>query len=257
MQAHRSHSLPVGFLPKVKGKKATAFLYPSEDAQLLACTKVPLARRVLYGFLAREGLRLGEALGLRWRDFDLTRGVVTLDENKTDDPRAWALSADVKEALGAYKRANASVEALVFPTDERRAAEIFRADLGEAKVTQPELFSETESRKQIRVHDLRSTFVTLSIANDKKETWVADRTGHKSSTMINRYRRQDRQAAELKLGTLARLDQAIPELRPKTSGGGPKPGQEPGQKEPVRAPSRPARASSRSNSSGVLRLRAS
>jgi integrase len=247
--------LPVGFLPKVKGKKATAFLYPSEDAQLLSCKKVPLARRVLYGFLAREGLRLGEALGLRWRDLDLVRGVVTLDENKTDDPRAWAMAAGVKEALLAYKRANASAEALVFPAEERRAAQVFRSDLGEAEVTRPELFSDTAARKQIRVHDLRSTFVTLSLANDKTETWVADRTGHKSSTMINRYRRQARQAAELKLGALARLDLAIPELAPKAANRPPEPGQKPGQKGSSGAPSRPVRVASRANSSGILRLR--
>jgi integrase len=247
--------LPVGFLPKVTSKKATAFLYPSEDAQLLACSKVPLARRVLYGFLAREGLRLGEALGLRWRDLDLTRGVVTLDENKTDDPRAWVMAEGVKEALTAYKRVNASADALVFPLEERRAAQVFRADLGEAKVTRPELFKDTATRKQIRVHDLRSTFVTLSLANDKTETWVADRTGHKSSTMINKYRRQARQATELKLGQLARLDQAIPEFAPKPPKGSPGPGQKPGQKEPVRVPSRPAGAPSRSKASGILRLR--
>ena len=38
---------------------------------------------------------------------------------------------------------------------------------------------------------------------------VADRTGHKSSAMINRYRRQARQAAELGLGALAPLDAAL------------------------------------------------
>jgi integrase len=248
--------LPVGFLPKVKTKKATAFLYPSEDAQLLACMKVPLARRVLYGFLAREGLRFGEATSLRWLDFDLVRGVVTLDENKTDDPRAWALSAGVKEALSAFKRANASPEALVFTIDEPRAAQTFRDDLREAKVDRPELFSETASRKQIRVHDLRATFVTLSLANGKTEAWVADRTGHKSSAMINKYRRQARQAAELKLGELAPLAQAIPELAKKAPAGGPEPGQKPGQEGAAGAPSRPPRTASRAESRGFSAPRA-
>lgn len=47
--------LPQGFLPSSSGQKATAWLYPDEDAQLMACTEVPLMRRVLYGLLAREG----------------------------------------------------------------------------------------------------------------------------------------------------------------------------------------------------------
>jgi len=206
--------LPVGFLPKVKNTKAKSFLYPSEDGQLMSRASVRLERRLLYGFLAREGLRVGEAMTLRWRDFDLVRGTVTLDENKTDDPRAWVLSAGVKEALAAFKSDDVSPEALVFTSDERRAAQTFREDLREAKIERPEIFDDTASRKQIRVHDLRATFVTLSLAAGRSEAWVADRTGHKSSVMINKYRRQARQAAELKLGELAPLHNAIPELAP-------------------------------------------
>jgi hypothetical protein len=54
--------------------------------------------------------------------------------------------------------------------------------------------------------------VTIALATGQTETWVADRTGHKSSTMINRYRRAARMAAELNLGSLQPLDEAIPEL---------------------------------------------
>ena len=56
------------------------------------------------------------------------------------------------------------------------------------------------------------SFVTLALANGKTETWVADRTGHRSSQMINRYRRQARTAEELGLGWFQPLDQLIPEL---------------------------------------------
>jgi integrase len=87
--------LPVGFLPTVRSSRVTAYVYPDEDAALLGWSEdraraerkhrerpgVPLMFRVLYGFLAREGLRLSEALGLRWKDVDLERGVVTLDTN--------------------------------------------------------------------------------------------------------------------------------------------------------------------------------
>src|SRR5882672_3426670 len=65
---------------------------------------------------------------------------------------------------------------------------------------------------RLRAHDLRGTFVTLSLANGKTETWVMDRTGHQSSGMVNEYRQAARSAAELNLGPLAPLDEAIPEL---------------------------------------------
>ncbi|HWA76665.1 MAG TPA: tyrosine-type recombinase/integrase [Polyangiaceae bacterium] len=202
--------LPRGFLPKVKSTKATAYLYPAEDAALMASKKVPLARRMLYGFLAREGLRLGEALSLRWADIDLERAAIKLDENKSDDPRAWALSPGIAEALAAFRPEGAEDTDLVFSgLESRRMAEGFRDDLEAAEVGRPELLARTANRQPIRVHDLRATFVTLSLAAGRSETWVADRTGHKSSVMINRYRRAARTAAELDLGTLLPLNQAV------------------------------------------------
>ena len=54
-----------------------AYLYPEEDARLLACVaKVPLPSRLLWGFLAREGMMVGEALSLTFGDLDLERGAV-------------------------------------------------------------------------------------------------------------------------------------------------------------------------------------
>jgi integrase len=64
----------------------------------------------------------------------------------------------------------------------------------------------------MRGHDLRATFVTINLANGKTETWISDRTGHKSSQMIARYRRMARTHAELNLGDLTPLASAIPEL---------------------------------------------
>src|SRR5690242_2947260 len=48
---------------------------------------VPLAWRVVSGFLDREGPRFSEAAALDVADVDLEPGAVKLDENKTDDAR--------------------------------------------------------------------------------------------------------------------------------------------------------------------------
>ncbi len=74
--------MPAGFLPSSRNNLAHGYLYPSEDAMLMGCPDVPLLRRMLYGFLAREGCRLGESLSLRWRDLDLERSVIALDEKQ-------------------------------------------------------------------------------------------------------------------------------------------------------------------------------
>jgi len=63
----------------------------------------------------------------------------------------------------------------------------------------------------IRLHDLRATFVTVSLANGKTEQRGSDRTGHKSSQMIALYTRQARTWSELGLGTVSPLDALLPE----------------------------------------------
>lgn len=231
-----ANPLPKGFLPKLGPAKAKGALYPDEDATLLGCIKLPFCWRLLWGFLDREGPRASEAAALEVRDFDLLRGGVRLDENKTDDPRAWALSAGMAQAIrtwlehrGVADQPDARVfvdenSAPIDPADDHLAAR-FRAHLEIAGVDRPELFERSASRMWIRAHDLRGTFVTISLANGKSETWVADRTGHKSSVMINGYRRAARTVAELGLGELVPLDRALPELaamgsRTASGGGG-------------------------------------
>jgi len=222
-----SSPVPRGWLPKLGPRKARAYLYPTEDAKLMACVGaaeqegVPLVYRLLYGFLAREGLRAGEAFGLTFADFDLDLGTVNLDENKTDDPRTWALDPGVARALKAWKekfRKGCKATDLVFrdpavELDQDKLADRLREHLALAKVTRQELFKSTTARKRLTAHDLRGTFVTLALASGKTETWVMDRTGHTTSAMLNRYRRAARSAAELGLGTLLALDEAIPELK--------------------------------------------
>ncbi|MGK3986478.1 hypothetical protein WME99_25760 [Sorangium sp. So ce136] len=92
------------------------------------------------------------------------------------------------------------------------AAERFRAHLQLAGIDRPELFEDSDERQQVRAHDTRSTLITVALANGRSETWVADRTGHRSSIMIQRYRRATRTFAELGLGELACLAEALPEL---------------------------------------------
>ena len=224
-----SNPIPREWMPKIpkSANKAKACLYPSEDAQLLGCRGVPLERRLAYGVLAREGMRRSELGLLRWRDVDLERGRVRLDENKTDDPRAWALSADVVRTLTWWKERQGGEDGdLVIGAALAHAAWWLRGDTGwtegdslkrkgdlrTAGITRPELFERSKARQPIRLHDLRAAFVTISLANGKTEQWVTDRTGHKSSAMVALYARQARTWTELDLGTLQPLDAVLPEF---------------------------------------------
>jgi integrase len=211
--------IPKGWLPKPGAPKAKAWIYPAEDLALMRCRDVRLARRLFFGLLVREGMRESEALNLTWRDLDLEHGVVRLDENKTDDPRSWALGADVARALLAWKRVRgkkAEKIPRVFPKvlmgTKTSLVVRLRRGLECAGVKRPELVQQGKGRMRLRVHDLRGTFVTLALACGQTEAWVTDRTGHRSSAMVYRYKRAARTAAELGLGWLAPLDEAIPEL---------------------------------------------
>ena len=223
--------LPKGYMPQLGKLKAMTCLYPDEDRKLLGATSIDLAHRLLYGVLAREGMRRSEAGRMTWSSVDLDRGAIRLDVNKTDDPRAWAADPGVVRALSTYRRLYApdarpedAVFAAVAGLVHDRGGEIvetFRSHLGEAGIDRPELFERSDVRQPIRLHDLRATFVTTSLAIGKSETWVSDRTGHRSTVMIARYRRTARQFAELDLGPLSLLDVAIPELRPVADEAGP------------------------------------
>jgi len=214
-----ANPLPRGFLPATKNQKAMTYLYPDEDKALMGCIEVPLHRRVIYGFLTREGMRRSEAERLTWADVDLERGAVTLDENKTSDPRAWALDPGVALALRAWwEHCGEPGNGPVFVSERGRTLPVrdlaakLRDDLQTAGVDRPALFARTEARQPMRAHDLRATFITVSLANGQSEAWVADRTGHKTSAMINRYRRAARSLAELGLGDLTPLNQVVPEF---------------------------------------------
>jgi len=209
----KDNCVPTGWLPRLKDAKAKECLLPSEDRALMGCTAVPLARRLAYGFLAREGMRTDELARLAWRDLDLEHGRVSLDENKTDDPRAWLLDPGVHAALLVWQKrfceGNEPADKVFSAVNVEKLAERLRTDLQTAGVTREKLFERSASRQPIRAHDLRATFVSVALATGQTETWVADRTGHKSSTMIARYRRK---ARAWDMGPLAPLNEAIPEL---------------------------------------------
>jgi integrase len=212
-----SNPLPRGWIPKLDDEKAKGYLYPDEDHRLMRCQTIPLCFRIYYGFLDREGMRADEAGRLEWSDVDLERGAVVLDENKTDDPRAWALSPDVVRALRKWRELCPD-NARVFmgkwgnALPGHNGAKNFRDHLRRAGIDRPELFETTDARMNIRLHDTRATFITVKLAVGRTETWISDRTGHSSSDQIHNYKRAARKVAELALGDFAPLDEALPEL---------------------------------------------
>lgn len=211
-----SSPIPRGFLPKLRRSKAKSALWPDEETKLLGCKDVPLPSRMLYGFLVREGMRSSEALRMTWSDLDLRRGAVRLDRNKTDDPRAWALDPGTAEALRRWKELRGACpdDALVFADvlDRGHLADAVRAHLQLAGVTRPELFENSDARRQLRLHDLRASFCTVALGAGRTEAWVTARTGHRSSGQVATYRRLAQTFSEVGAGWFANMAITIPEL---------------------------------------------
>jgi len=119
LKIRESSPIPKGLAPKAGKRRAMAYLYPDEDALLLACKPIPIRERLMWGFLVREGCSVSEALGLRWEDLDLDRGAVRLDKNKTDDPRG---RASVRPASGPLEPRRGATGAAETGRDRARRA---------------------------------------------------------------------------------------------------------------------------------------
>jgi len=215
--------LPRGWTPKAKGKsnrKKYAVLYRDEDRAILACPEVPLVNRLLYGFLAREGMRKSEAIGLRWGDVDAKHRTVRLDENKTDNARPWELAPGVAEALDAWRALSGDVTATDYvfaenriPIDADHLADDVREHLLAAKVDRHALHEEGKNWGRFGTHSFRRSFVTRAYAVGQNDAWIRRRGGW-TSDEIRRYEQDAEELRRIDPGDWDALVFYVPEFTP-------------------------------------------
>jgi integrase len=218
-----SNPIPRGKKPAIEDHRRTPALLPEDDEQLLGCQAVSIHNRMLYGFLAREGMRRGEALKLQW--CDVTAAVLNAFSQKTGKESARMWQHDTHAALVAYKARycpDAGPADYVFARAQHMS-EVFRTALKHAGVfaRRPELAMhsrERGERRQIRLHDLRRLFITLAVASDKSDAWIRTRTGHTSSRMIVHYTDLADMHRSRGRVTLVAMHVSIPELLTPLSG---------------------------------------
>ena len=204
-----------GFLPRITRSKHYTCLFPKEEAKLLACAEVDEAFRLFIGVLDREGMRISELVDSEWWQWNLEEGTFTVTRSKTGDPRMWALRPDTAHAMRLWHDRYGKTLARPFvgvahdQASKDTLAARLREALKTAGVTRKELHESTEHTGALRAHDMRATFVTISLAEGRQETWIRDHTAHKTTSMIDRYRRAARQFAELKVGPLGDLVAAL------------------------------------------------
>ena len=209
--------------------RAFTYLYPSEAVQLAGCTRVLLARRVLYALAVATGFDVSTLPALTWSDLDPAKRTLFEARPKTSKPvfvfgnPGWLF--DLLEAwreLSGAPAADAPREALqaapiVLPAAltwrPGREAAALRADLKVAKVLRPALHDDTEHSRRLRFHDLRATFETWARRAGWDQRDIDARTGHGSAAMAERYDRGARSLAELQEVPFPNLALATPETR--------------------------------------------
>ena len=171
-------------------------------------------------------MRASELASLRWSDVDLKHGRVRLDENKTDDPRAWALSPDVTRTLAWWKKrtkgeADDSSMSLDLAKGAlaawQKAGPKARQDEGLGTFARPALRAASSSSAAPRGNRSAARparHVRHRLPGQRQDRAVGDRPhGPQVEPDDRALRPQARTWAELDLGTLGPLDGLLPEMK--------------------------------------------
>jgi integrase len=147
-----------------------------EAETLISSDRVPLPRRVLYGLMLLMGCRVGEAVGRRWRDYDLApvplgrMSIATQYDDrplKTENPREAPVHPVLARMLASWKLEGFPLfygrapkpEDFIVPNQRTMSHQI---DKRVWQNLQRDLAA-LGMRKR-RVHDMRRTLVTLARA---------------------------------------------------------------------------------------------
>lgn len=199
---------------KQKRKQFPA-LSKDEVGRLIEATR-PGRSRTFMLFLLGSGLRLGEALGAKWKNLDWKEGTYTVNEafdgysfnspKTRSSVRTVSLPATVVTALRDYRKQQMQ-EAL--PEEAKGCDLIFRSRDGKVlnhRNVRRWIYSalkRAELDKKVRLHDLRAAFCTFSLESGANIKVVQAALGHSTSKMTMeiyaRVNESSRQEAATKL----------------------------------------------------------
>lgn len=168
-------------------------LHPDEFLRLMSCKAVPVFRRRCYAIAIYCYLRPGELEALRWEDVDLQRGTMQIRrgvDRETDSdkaPKAGRARAPftIEPALlpllrAMHKESDGEGYVVGRLGDERKLAEVMRADLITAGVARRELHecSDDPPREWMVMHGCRHTGVTWMAVRGDEPVVIMARAGH-------------------------------------------------------------------------------
>lgn len=152
------------------------FLSEEERVRLLAACRAS-SFSYLYPIVVlalSTGMRRGEILGLRWKDMDLKRGRMTLEDTKNGDRRGVPLKGEALALLSELARVRVLGNDRVF-LEASNVGERFARAVREAKI------------QDFRFHDLRHTAASYLAMIGASTLEIAEILGHRSLSMSKRY----------------------------------------------------------------------
>ena len=156
------------------------FLSDEERKALLEACK---SNDVLYAIVVlalSTGARKGEILNLRWRDIDLNREIIVLEETKNGERRVLPLTGHAKKLIQELGKVRSIKSDLVFPS--KRAPK--------RPLTIQKVFDKAMADAGIndfRFHDLRHSAASYLAMNGASLAEIAEILGHKTLQMVKRY----------------------------------------------------------------------
>lgn len=177
--AHENPVLKVTRLKEPRGR--VRFLSDDERTRLLeACKKSESEYLFTVVVLALStGARKMEILGLKWRDVDLSRGVITLYETKNGECRVLILRSLALELMKQHSKIRALNCDLVFP------AKSFEKPID---LTTPwETALKRADINDFRFHDLRHSAASYLAMSGASIAEIAEVLGHRTFSMTKRY----------------------------------------------------------------------
>lgn len=147
-------------------------------------------RRALLATLAFAGLRIGEALDLRWQDVDLAQSRVKVGKSKTDaGVRTVNLLPALRDELAAHKATASFAQPgdCVFPTHNgkrQNPSNVRNRILAPAIARANEALSGSETQiPAISPHALRRTFASILFALGSELPYAMEQLGHRDPRM--------------------------------------------------------------------------
>jgi len=144
--------------------------------------------RSFFWALLDTGLRLSDAIGLRWANVSFEENVIRLVTKKKDRPVTIPLSSVVRGALQEIRKRPVISEFVFLDEDSK--------PLTKEKVSRKFAMAKAVAgiTRRLRIHDLRHTFASTLVSSGVNLKIVSDLLGHTDITTTARYARGDRRA---------------------------------------------------------------